>query len=296
MGGMVPGIQRGALPVRSIGYTPPAYGGGGGYGGGYGGGGVGSLLDSLGSGGGSSTGLQPNGNVVGGAPQINATPSMPARTTATAPATGTAPTGFGTPSTTAPGAPPATNFAAPDQNLNDLVGAYKKRLTQLQTPTTLDQGYTDKAINSARGAIADSAAGAQEGASARLAAQGRLGGGGETAARSRIAEAAQRAGNKAASDISLARVRDEEQNALSRDQMQNSFLLGGSGIAAAPANLALAQQGLNLQQELGLGNLNLGQENAQLNRDQFASGRDDARLSNLLGILRMFPQAGYAGY
>jgi hypothetical protein len=139
----------------------------------------------------------------------------------------------------------------------------------------------------------DTAAGAQEGLTSRLAAQGRLGGGSETSGRSRIAEAATRASNRAASDISLARTRDEENNALQRDAMENAFTLGGQGISEAPAQLALQQQGLGLQQQLGMGNLALGQGNLALDQNRFAAGRDDQRTSTLLAMLR---SGGYSPF
>lgn len=191
-----------------------------------------------------------------------------------------------------PGAPAATNVTAPDATLTGFIDDYKKRLAQLQQPNTQDPALTAAAISSARGSIQDQAAGAQEAAGARLAAQGRSGGGGETIARTRIAEAGDRAANKAASDISLQRARDAETDQLQRDQMQNSFLLGGQSLATAPANLALQQQGLNLSQQLGLGNLQLGEENAQLGRDNFTAGRDDSKLSSLLALLKMVPSYG----
>lgn len=142
----------------------------------------------------------------------------------------------------------------------------------------------------------DSAAGAEEAARQRSVASGRAGGGALAGSTNRIGEAARRASNKAAVDISLARTREEENNALQRDAMENSFTLGGAGIMGAPAQLGLQQQGLGLQQQLGLGNLALGQGQLGLQRDQFNAGRDDNRLANLLGIMRTLPQYGYAGF
>lgn len=191
---------------------------------------------------------------------------------------------------------PAKNYASDNPDVRDMVNAYKSRLATLQTRPAMDPTYTARATSAARGEIMDQAAGAEEGARQRAVAQGRAGGGALPGRQSRISEAASRAANKAASDISLARTRDEEQNALTRDAMQNSFTLGGAGIMSAPAQLGLQQQGLGLQQELGLGNLALGQGNLALSRDQFSAGRDDSRLANLLGIMRTLPQYGYAGY
>jgi hypothetical protein len=196
----------------------------------------------------------------------------------------------------APAAAPARNYASDNPDVRNMVNAYTARLAQLKNRPALDPTYTSRAIASARGEINDAAAGQEERARQAAEAQGRTGGGALPGRRSRISEAAARAGNKAAVDISLARTRDEENNALARDAMENAFTLGGSTIATAPANLALAQQGLGLQQELGLGNLALGQGNLALSRDQFNAGRDDNRLSTLLALMNQLPSYGYAGF
>lgn len=195
-----------------------------------------------------------------------------------------------------PAAGPAKNYASDNPDVRSMVDAYKARLAQVQSRPALDPTYTARATSAARGEIMDSAAGAEEAARQRAVAQGRAGGGALAGSTSRIGEAARRASNKAAVDISLARTRDEENNALQRDAMENAFTLGGSTIMGAPAQLGLQQQSLGLQQELGLGNLALGQGNLGLSRDQFNAGRDDSRLANLLGLMRTLPQYGYAGY
>lgn len=192
-----------------------------------------------------------------------------------------------------PAAAPTTNTATPDPNLQSMVDAYKNRLKGLQDRPALDPTYTARATAAARGEIMDTAAGAEEAARQRSVASGRAGGGALAGSTSRIGEAARRASNKAAVDISLARTRDEENNALQRDAMENSFTLGGAGIMGAPSQLGLQQQGLGLQQQLGMGNLALGQAGLGLQRDQFNAGRDDNRLANLMGLMRTY---GYAGY
>lgn len=179
-------------------------------------------------------------------------------------------------------AAPTTNVARADPNVDAMVAAYKARLAKVQQRPALDPSYTQRAVSSARGEIMDTGAGMQEGLSARLAAQGRLGGGSETSARSRIGEAATRASNKAASDISISRVRDEENNALARDAQENAFTLGGAAIAAAPAGLALQQQGLGLQQQLGTGQLALQQQQ-----------QEDQRTATLLALMR---SGGYSPF
>jgi len=136
-----------------------------------------------------------------------------------------------------------------DPNLQFQIDAYKNQLSSDNTQHLIDQSA---------GAVRDNLAGAEQAADARKARSGGATGGAYGAAEG----AAQRLQAKNAANIGLAQQARKDalvlggqnvmsapgQMALAKSNALNSFLLGSGSQANDAAQLALAQQGLGLQQ------------------------------------------------
>lgn len=154
---------------------------------------------------------------------------------------------------------------------------------------------TGRAIARSDAAIRDRAAGQKVGLRRAL---GRMGAPDSSALKLEmgIDEAAKRQAAGSAADIQLGRERDLDQLAISgqsimsapaqyrmQQQQLAANLLGmGASTAANIANQGLADRSLGLQQWQA-------QNNANLNAAQYASSREDARLGQLLALLRLDP-------
>ena len=141
-----------------------------------------------------------------------------------------------------------TNTAASNPHLDDLWAQYQARM---------GSDTTQRAIDRSTGAIADSAALLGKDAKANLASRGALGSGvGAAYIQKNITAPAQRQAAGAAADITLA-----------AEKRKDDLTLGGLGIARAPADLALQQQGLALQQYAT--NAQIQQAQAQQQQSQY---------------------------
>lgn len=137
-----------------------------------------------------------------------------------------------------------SNTAAPDPNMSWLVDKFKDRFSS---------DNTQRAIDRSNAAIADSAALLGKDARANLAARGALGSGvGAAYIQKRITEPAQREAAGRAADISM-----------DAERRLDALTLGGAGLMAKPAELALQQQGLALNQYNTDAQLAMAQSQAQ---------------------------------
>jgi hypothetical protein len=162
--------------------------------------------------------------------------------------------------------PGFVNRTQPDPNVQQYTRGffdrYRDLLSTQNEPNTVD---TQRLINQSNATIADQAAGAAQAGNIRAAQLGRGAEGGAFFA-DKVAERSGRAQNTNAATISLEQQRAQDARNDRRRSEANAFFLGGLGAATAPADLALRQQGLGLEQIRTQSGVNQAQ-NSQSNQD-----------------------------
>lgn len=206
-----------------------------------------------------------------------------------------------------------TNASANNAGVDAAVGALAQRTQQLQGRETavdpnlqtqigrlgerLSTDTTQRAMDRAGSGARDAAAGINRTKDYELSRRGVAGGGAEGGARTMISDAATRAAAKASADIQSGELARRDalvlggqgimaapgQQQLQREGNVNALTTAGVGAAAVPADLALKQQGLGIQQYTAQ-NAAAGSQQAQAL---------DARQQQLREFQAMLQAAGY---
>jgi hypothetical protein len=164
-----------------------------------------------------------------------------------------------------------TSTSAVDPGVQGAIGALnaatKEQMAGAKDPLTAD---TQRMINVAGSDISDRFAGAGESLAADMARRGISGSGVEGTKRADLSEASQRAQARSTADITMRQQERQDEMNLARTGMANNLLTAGVNASVLPAQLALQQQGLGLQQMgLAQGGQNMSLQ-AQLERDRMA--------------------------
>lgn len=170
------------------------------------------------------------------------------------------------PGVVAPAAPaPAANTWTNEGAVPDYLMGAVKRLEGRS-----DASNTARAIDKSNAGIADSAALLAKDAKANMGSRGVMGTGvGNAYLQKNVFQPAQRMAAKGASDISQG-----EQTRL------DNLALGGTAVLTAPSQIALANQGLNLQQQGQ-------QQNFALQQQQLKMQQDEAEMAKYRALMQM---------